>query len=101
MELGVIFVIAIIVVVFIFIIWFLPKALKDWSVAWGKGFKRVYYALALIITCFLAIVRSSGTAEEGFEWFFFVVLWAFFYLIAVMIFKSFTWTFGAFIKKKK
>ena len=101
MDLGIVFIIAIIVVVLIFIIWFLPKALKDWSVAWGKGFKRVYYALALIITCVLAIAKSSGTAEEGYDGFLFVVLWAFFYLGAFMIFKSFTWVFGAFIKKKK
>ena len=98
MDLGIVFIIAIIVVVLIFIIWFLPKALKDWSVAWGKGFKRVYYALALIITCIAALSKSTGGTE--FDWVAFVALWAVFYLIAFMIFKSFTWVFGAFIKKK-
>ena len=98
MELGIVFLIAIIVVVLIFIIWFLPKALKDWSVAWGKGFKRVYYALALIITFFLALTKF----EPGeFDWLFFAFAWGLFYLIAFVIFKSFTWVFGGFIKKKK
>ena len=99
MDLGIVFIIAIIVVVLIFIIWFLPKALKDWSVAWGKGFKRVYFVLAFVITFLLAALIVSEMEDP--DWFLIVVFWALFYLIAFMIFKSFTWVFGAFIKKKK
>jgi len=99
MDFGKVLLIGIIVVVLIFIIWFLPKALKDWSVAWGKGFTRVYYALALIITFFFAMATAFETKDSG--WGSLVVMWIVYYLIAVMAFKSFTWVFGAFIKKKK
>lgn len=89
---------AIIIVVLVFIIWFLPKAFKDWNVSWGKGFTRIYYYfVAGPITLFLAVVvpeKNSGVLGTLF-------LWALFFLLAVMVFKSFTWVFGAFIKKKK
>ena len=75
-----------------------PKAIKGWGDSWGKGFARIYYVLAFIITFFMAFNQSL---EEGdLDGFLFVILGAFFYLLAFIIFKVFTWVFGAFIKKK-
>ena len=97
---GTFFVILILVVIIVFIIWFLPKAFKGWNVSWGSGFARVYYVLASIITFFIAV--SIGTEDKGdFDFFGFLIMWALLYLIAFLIFKTFTWVFGAFIKKKK
>ena len=86
---------AIIIVVLIFIIWFLPKAIKDWNVAWGKGFERIYYVAAF----FLALAWTYETKETGgLEWWLVAGFW---FLLLVVGFKIFTWIFGAFIKKKK
>ena len=75
-----------------------PKAIKGWGDSWGKGFARIYYVLAFIITFFMAFNQSFEAGDvDGFH---LVVSWAFFYLIAFIIFKVFTWVFGAFIKKK-
>ena len=96
---GTFFVILILVVIIVFIIWFLPKAFKGWNVSWGSGFARVYYVLASIITLFFALF--SGMDKGDFNFFGFLIMWALLYLIAFLIFKTFTWVFGAFIKKKK
>ena len=75
------------------------KSNKRLECCLGKGFKRVYFVLAFVITFLLAALIVSEMEDP--DWFLIVVFWALFYLIAFMIFKSFTWVFGAFIKKKK
>ena len=97
---GTFFVILIFIVIIVFIIWLLPKAFKGWNVSWGSGFARVYYVLASIITLLIAV--NIETEDKGdFDFFGFLIMWALLYLIAFLIFKTFTWVFGAFTKKKK
>ena len=63
----------IIIVVIIFIIWFLPKAVKGWKVSW----------VGVIIAFILAFMtKGDGTPL----WLFILVV--IYYLIAVVIFKA-------------
>ena len=65
--------ILIIIVVIIFIIWFLPKAVKGWKVSW----------VGVIIAFILAFMtKGDGTPL----WLFILVV--IYYLIAVVIFKA-------------
>ena len=41
-----------------------PKAIKGWNVAWGKGFTRIYYVLAFIVTLVLAGTESDFKFAE-------------------------------------
>ena len=92
-------ILAVAIFVILFIMILVPKAIKGWSVSWGSGFARIYYVLAFIITFFIAFQNSL---EQGdLDGFLFFVLWAFYYFIAFIGFKIFTWIFRGFIKKKR
>ena len=75
------------IAIFIFIIWFLPKALKGWKVSW----------VGLIITGFLALM-TYAVNDLGMIVFF--VLWVLYYVIAFIIFKAIK-EIRTFITKKK
>ena len=57
-------ILAIIIIITLFILWLFPKAIKGWNVAWGKGFTRIYYVLAFIVTLVLAGTESDFKFAE-------------------------------------
>ena len=92
-------ILAVAIFAILFIMILMPKATKGWDLAWGKGFARIYYVLAFVISSLLALKDNMQTGHDDFKHWAFGFI--FFFGIAFIGFKIFTWVFGGFIKKKK
>ena len=91
-------ILAVAIFAILFIMILMPKATKGWDLAWGKGFARIYYVLAFVISALLALRDNMQTGHDDFtHWAFGFI---FFFGIAFIGFKIFTWIFRGFIKKK-
>ena len=64
----------IIIVVIIFIIWFLPKAVKGWKVSW--------------VGVIIAFILAAMTKGDDSTFWFLIFLMIIYYVIAVVIFKA-------------
>ena len=76
----------IIIVVIIFIIWFLPKAVKGWKVSW--------------VGVIIAFILAAITKGENMTFWFLIFLMVIYYVIAVVIFKAIKEIRDFFSKKK-
>jgi|TARA_Y100000031_G_C8043981_1_gene303057 hypothetical protein len=93
----VILAVAIFVIIFIMIL--LPKALKGWNLAWGKGFIRIYYVLAFIGSAIGAVGTSLDKPPQGdVDFFEFALFFIIYFLLAIVAIKVLIWIFGAFKK---